>query len=93
MVDWGSAFGIIHAEKFPNLPAPVHRTNSGEIALGLLQTMGGAAYLPRALVSPLLKNNSLYEVAKAPVIKRLAYVIYRPENIERDSLQKALEAL
>ena len=93
MVDWGSAFSIIHAEKFPGLAAPGCRTNSGEVALGLLQTMGGSAYLPQALVAPLLASNSLYQVTGAPVIKRLAYVIYRPENIERDSLQNALKAL
>ena len=93
MVDWGSAFSIIHAEKFPSLASPVRRTNSGEIALGLLKTMGGSAYLPKSLVSPLLKSKRLYQVTEAPTIKRLAYVVYRPENIERYSLQKALAVL
>jgi DNA-binding transcriptional LysR family regulator len=93
MVDWGSAFSIQHAEYFPDLPAPKLRTNSGQIALGLLHDHGGAAYLPRQLVSRLLKDNRLYQVKDAPVINRLAYVVYRPENIGKSSLQRAMQAI
>ncbi len=93
MVEWGSAFGVIHAEKFPGLPTPVLRTNSGEVALSLLQSSGGSAYLPQEMVQPLLRSKQLYLVEQAPVIHRLAYLVYRPENQERKSIQKALHTL
>ncbi len=93
MVDWGSAFSVIHAEKFPELPAPMLRTNSGEVALNLLQDRGGSAYLPLQMVQPLLQGGELFRIEEAPVINRLAYLAYRPEAQERQSIQKALAAL
>ncbi len=93
MVDWGSAFSVVHAEKFPELPAPMLRTNSGEVALNLLQDRGGSAYLPLQMVQTLLQEGTLFRIEEAPVINRLAYLVYRPEAQERQSIQKALEAL
>ena len=93
MVDWGNAFSVVHAEKFPDLPAPMLRTNSGEVALDLLQDRGGSAYLPQQMVQGLLLNGKLFQVEEAPVINRYAYLVYRPENQERKSIQKAMAAL
>ena len=93
MVEWGSAFGVIHAEKFPDLPTPVLQTNSGEVALSLLQSSGGSAYLPQEMIQPLLHSKQLFLVKEAPVIQRLAYVAYRPQNRERKPVQKALQNL
>ncbi|OQX32254.1 MAG: hypothetical protein B0D96_03725 [Candidatus Sedimenticola endophacoides] len=93
MVDWGSAFGVVHAEKFPNLPAPHLRTNSGQVALDYIHGNGGAAYLPLAVVAPLLDNGLLHRVDDAPVIERHAYAVFRADAIERYSLKKALAAL
>jgi hypothetical protein len=33
----------------------------------------------------------LFHVEQSPVIKRLGYVVYRPENLSRQSVRKALE--
>ena len=93
MVDWGSAYSIIHAEKFPDLPPSSLRTNSGEVAIGLLLDRGGAAYLPEQMVQKYLEEQRLYIVEEAPVINRLAYVVYRPDNIDRESLQLAMKML
>jgi DNA-binding transcriptional LysR family regulator len=93
MVDWGSAFCVVHAERFPELPAPMLRTNSGEVALGLLLDRGGSAYLPLQMVRPLLREERLYRISEASVINRLAYLVYRPENQGRQSIQMALASL
>jgi DNA-binding transcriptional LysR family regulator len=93
LVEWGSAFSVIHAEKFPGLPTPVLQTNSGEIALSLLRSSGGSAYLPQEMVQPLLDSKQLFQVKEAPVIHRLAYLAYRPENRDRKPIQKALQSL
>ena len=93
MVDWGSAYSIIHAEKFPDLPPPSLRTNSGEVAIGLLLDKGGAAYLPEQMIQNHLDEKRLFIVEGAPVINRLAYVVYRPDNLERESLQLAMKML
>jgi len=93
MVDWGSAYSIIHAEKFPDLPPASLHTNSGEVAIGLLLDRGGAAYLPEQMIQHHLGNQHLYIVEGAPAINRLAYVVYRPENLEREPLQLAMSML
>jgi DNA-binding transcriptional LysR family regulator len=93
MVDWGSAYSIIHAEKFPDLPPPALRTNSGEVAVGLLLDRGGAAYLPDAMSRSHVDAQRLFAVEHAPVINRIAYVVYRPESLERASMQQAMKAL
>ena len=93
MVDWGSAYSNIHAEKFPDLRAPALRTNSGEVAIGLLLNRGGAAYLPEQMIQKHLDEQRFFIVEQAPVINRLAYVVYRSENLERESLQLAMKML
>ena len=93
MVDWGSAYSIIHAEKFPDLSPPSLRTNSGEVAIGMLLDRGGAAYLPEQMIQNHLDEQRLFIVEGAPVINRLAYIVYRPDNLERDSLQLAMKML
>jgi DNA-binding transcriptional LysR family regulator len=69
------------------------RTNSGEVALGLLLDRGGAAYLPEAMSREYLDAERLFAVEHAPVISRLAYVVYRPECLDRASMQQAMKAL
>lgn len=93
MVDWGSAYSIIHAEKFPDLPPPALRTNSGEVAIGLMLDRGGAAYLPDSMTTSLVSAGRLFAVEHAPVINRLAYIVYRPESLERAPMQQAMKAL
>lgn len=93
MVDWGSAFGIVHADNFPELPPPMLRTNSGQVALNMLQVQGGATYLPDQLAKPYLNKQELFIVDQSPVINRLGYAVYRPENSTRTSLKQALATL
>ncbi|MCW8962524.1 MAG: LysR family transcriptional regulator [Gammaproteobacteria bacterium] len=93
MVDWGSAFSVKHADNFPDIPAPMYRTNSGQIALGLLQDRGGSAYLPRQQVTGLIQDNIIHEVMGSPVIDRFAYIVYRSEIVNRPSIRQALETL
>ena len=93
MVDWGSSFSVQHADNFPDIPAPMLRTNSGQIALGLLQDRGGSAYLPQQMVNGLLQDNIIHEVDGAPIIDRFAYVLYRSGANKKPSIQQALEAL
>ena len=93
MVDWGSAFNLVHADRYPELPPSALHTNSGEVAIGLLLDRGGAAYLPESMVRNLLDEQRLFLVEHEPAINRLAYVIYRPEYLERNSIQQAMKAL
>ena len=93
MVDWGSAYSNIHAEKFPDMPPSSLHTNSGEVAIGLLLDRGGAAYLPEQMIHQQLQNQRFFIVEGAPVINRLAYVAYHPESLDRESMQLAIKML
>lgn len=93
MVDWGTTFNAVHEEHFPELQPVMLRTNSGRVALDMIERMGGAAYLPEDLIQQQLADKKLFSVEEAPVIKRLGYVVYRPENLTRLSVRKALETL
>ena len=50
------------------------------IALEVLQTKGGFAYLPYPLVQALIENGELFEIDTPLQIKRPIYLVYRKNN-------------
>jgi DNA-binding transcriptional LysR family regulator len=89
LVDWGPAFALRHARHFTDMPAPVMRVGLGTVALDLLMTRGGAAYLAQPMVAPLIEQGRLFVVADAPVIERSVYGVLMPDAIERDLVERA----
>jgi DNA-binding transcriptional LysR family regulator len=88
-VDWGTSFGMIHAQQYPDLPPPVLRAGVGRLALGFIEECGGSAYLPEAMVSDCI-NVSLYRVDDAPVINKDAYVVYSQTSVKKDTIEAVL---
>ena len=76
MVDWGQIHALQHARHFPDAPAPAQRISQGTIALNFMLACGGAAYLAKHTVAPLLRDGRLYRVRDAPVIERSAFAVY-----------------
>ncbi len=74
-VDWGSPFSMTLARDLPDLPDPVLRVDSPELAYEFLARRGGAAYLPRLSVQADLDSGRLATVAGAPIIERPVYLI------------------
>ncbi len=93
LVDWGATFNMLHAEQYPDLPAPMLRTNSATSALDLLEQLNGAAYLPEQMVSQHLEKGDLYSVNGAPVIDRASYVAFRPESSTSSRLLQAIDII
>lgn len=93
MVDWGTSFEISHAEIFPDITAPALRVGLGAAALELLLERGGSAYLARQMVNKLLEEGKVHLVADAPILKRNAYAVLRPEIEARDNIRQALAAV
>lgn len=75
LVDWGTAFAMLHARQYPDAPPPILRAGVGRIALSFINQCGGSAYLPEAMVEQHI-GTSLHLVADAPVIHKDAYAIY-----------------
>lgn len=93
MVDWGNVFALNHADYFHDIPAPAARFASGTLARDLMLVTGGSAYLAEQMVRQELDEGVLFRIAKAPVIERSVFVVYRPEAEKRVEMKHALDAL
>ena len=75
-VDWGTFFGVRHAQYFPDVKPPRLRVQLGRLALSHILQCGGSAYLAESMVQKELDENSLYKVKGAPTISRPSYASY-----------------
>lgn len=89
-VEWGTTFNILHESYFPQRPLAPVRANSGRIALDLLLSCGGAAYLPQTVVAALIENGQLYPVVDAPLIEMKAYAAYSLHGEHCDLIKQLL---
>ncbi len=93
LVDWGSAFALRHAELFADLPTPAVKVNAGMLAVDLLLSMGGSAYLSQRMVQAQIDEGRLFLVPDAPVISRFAFAVYSPRSQRLESIRQALDGL
>ena len=77
MVDWGLAHALQHRRQFPDAPEPHTRLGNAHMALSYLHAIGGAAYLPRAMLQERLDARLLFRVEDAPVMRHTAHAVYR----------------
>ncbi len=84
-VDWGLTFGLDHRRTFPDAPESVTRVSHAKMALEYINTVGGSAYLPRAMVEKEIEFGLLHHVEGAPTFERQAYATYpvRSPRLER----------
>ncbi|MEJ2693426.1 MAG: LysR family transcriptional regulator [Candidatus Thiodiazotropha sp.] len=93
LVDWGSIFALRHAELFADLPAPAVKVNAGMLALDLLLTMGGSAYLSQRMAQSHVDRERLFLVEDAPVIERFAFAVYSPRSQRLETIRLLLAGL
>lgn len=92
-VNWGTVFSSQHDRHFPDRPPAAARSNSGQVALRLIQAAGGGAYLPLALVRRELEAGGLYRVEDAPVFELHAYAAYSARAEQAELVERMLECL
>jgi DNA-binding transcriptional LysR family regulator len=92
-VDWGTFFAIQHAQNFPDIPPPCLRVQTGRLALDHIHRCTGSAYLPRTMIQPEIERKKLFEVADAPVIKRMTYAGYLAASDKSEIVQGAISQL
>jgi DNA-binding transcriptional LysR family regulator len=93
MVDWGTSFGSSHAHHFPDLPTPAIRMSLGSLAFNYLLHHDGSAYLAEDALKLPNARQRLFRVEQAPVVKRTAYAVYRPDSERQDIIQTTLALL
>lgn len=78
LIDWGITFQKEHA--LHHKVSPCFKTSTAMIALEVMQSKGGFAYLPAELVNDLINNNELHLIATELQIKRPIYMVYKKNN-------------
>lgn len=78
LIDWGITFQKEHA--LHHKVSPCFKTSTAMIALEVMQSKGGFAYLPAELVNDLINNNELHLIATELQIKRPIYMVYKKTN-------------
>lgn len=91
LVDWGTAFALEHARQLPHMPAPALRMNHGSMARRYLEQTEGSAYLAEQMLAGGDAGRQLYPVARAPVIERPVFAVYRSNSDRVDLVRQSLE--
>ncbi|QDP02122.1 LysR family transcriptional regulator [Thalassotalea sp. PS06] len=78
LIDWGITFHKEHA--LHHKVVPNFKTSTAMIALEVILSKGGFAYLPHSLVEGLIAENALYLIESPLQIKRPIYMVYRKNS-------------
>lgn len=89
-VDWGSSFATYHARAHGDEFAVALRVNLASIALSLLQSKSGSAYLPASTVAA---TDWLRPVKGVSSFKRPIFVCYRESNPRLALIRDIVEML
>ena len=90
LVDWGTSFSTSHARFFRDAASPAIRISQGKIAQNYIVSQGGTAYLPEPMINDDVENAILHHVKDAPVIDRVAYAVFNPNNQKQELIKHAL---
>lgn len=93
LVNWGTAFSVLHAKHFPNIPVPSIRVDFARIALDYLIEYGGTAYLARSMIARALSENTLFIVEDAPTISREFFLVYKTNTSKVDVINTLADFL
>jgi DNA-binding transcriptional LysR family regulator len=89
-VEWGTTFNVQHENHFIDRPLATVRVNSARIALGLILSAGGSAYLPLKMIENHLRAQKLFIVEDAPKISMKAYAAYSLHGENTDLIKELL---
>ncbi|WDD97462.1 LysR family transcriptional regulator [Thalassomonas actiniarum] len=78
LIDWGITFQKEHALHHKVIPS--FKTSTAMIALEVILSKGGFAYLPSELVTDLVRAQDLYRIETPLQIKRPIFMVYRKNN-------------
>ena len=69
---------------------PVLHSSSASMALQFVLANGGAAYLPRRMVSPFLEQGQLHQVEGGQALSRPLYLAYLEKSDRRELIDQLL---
>ena len=74
-VDWGTSFSVAYGAELGRLATPRLYVDSPGLAIDLILTRGGAAYLARPMVDEYIATQRLYLVQDAPAVTRAVHLV------------------
>jgi len=92
-VDWGDVYLSEHAEAFPLMETAAVTVGLGALGLQYILKYGGSGYFPLRVVQPLIAAGRLFHLAKAPMVPRPVYVVYRSDPADPETQALALDGL
>lgn len=93
VVDWGLAHALELLRAFPDTPEPHTRLASARLALEYIRVLGGSAYLPKSMVSSLLRRQRLFVVPGAPRFERTPFAVFPARSDRQAGIDHALSYL
>jgi DNA-binding transcriptional LysR family regulator len=90
MVDWGEDFLLEHTRLFSEYHTATRRVNQSRLALKLMLSDGGSAYLAEQVVTPFIQNHRLHKVADAPLLERQIFAVYLRESSNVQFINQSL---
>lgn len=92
-VDWGAQFASEHEAKYGRHIIPKLVTSTGRIALDYILAHGGSAYLPNALICPLIEAGEIYKVKGKHAMNRVIYAVYQKHNPLVETIESVIELI
>ena len=91
-VDWGPEFHAQFGARFPEMATSARTANIGWLALQLIQSLGGSAYLPVRMVRDAIEEGRLWRVQVSPLITMPVYMVF-PMDRDEPHLARAVQRL
>jgi len=92
-VDWGAILARTEDDRLQGMAGARVRLDSAVLALRILLTLGGTAYLASPTIEPHLLSGRLHQVVGAPVVRRTVYLIGAGESREERGVRGLIGAL
>jgi DNA-binding transcriptional LysR family regulator len=89
-LDWGTSFEPPSSRLQSLQKTPVLHSSSASMALQFVLANGGAAYLPRRMVSPFLEHGQLHLVEGGQSLSRPLYLAYLEKSDRRELIDQLL---
>lgn len=89
-LDWGTSFEPQPSRLQSLQKTPVLHSSSASMALQFVLANGGAAYLPRRMVSPFLEKGALHLVEGGQPLSRPLYLAYLEKSDRRELIDQLL---
>lgn len=93
LVHWGEQFLIDHNRAIRDYNSPQKRVNQARIALEMILSSGGAAFLPSQLIAPYLRENRLYKVKGVKSIPLRIYAAYLKSSANLGFVERSIKYL